>query len=144
MRKCLIFKLKKHLRKFKYRTYQHLLITGWKSQKMQIRHFIWWNGSLLKIFFCQNCKFVNVKYSESAKFNTLSNNPMSRYLGNQLICLIFTKRQEDVFQLSQHHGAVLHFVIKLQAFNEVLKGSCVFGFLHVRVDGVELSKGKPQ
>ena len=95
-------------------------------------------------FFCQNCKFVNVKYSESAKFNTLSNNPMSRYLGNQLICLIFTKRQEDVFQLSQHHGAVLHFVIKLQAFNEVLKGSCVFGFLHVRVDGVELSKGKPQ
>ena len=51
MRKCLIFKLKKHLRKFKYWTYQHLLITGWKSQKMQIRHFIWWNGSLLKIFF---------------------------------------------------------------------------------------------
>merc|ERR1711872_735223 len=34
---------------------------------------------------------------------------------------LLTERQKDVFELSQHHGAVLHLVVQLQALNEVLE-----------------------
>jgi len=51
---------------------------------------------------------------------------------------LLTKGEEDVLQLAQHHGAVLHLVVELQALNEVLVGAGVLGFLHVSVDGVEL------
>ena len=49
-----------------------------------------------------------------------------------------TKRQQDVFQLSKHHGAVLHLVVQLQALNEVLKVAGFLGLLDVAVDWVEL------
>ena len=49
-----------------------------------------------------------------------------------------TKRQQNVLELSQHHGAVLHLVVQLQALNEVLKVAGLFGLLDFGVDGVEL------
>ena len=50
-----------------------------------------------------------------------------------------TKRQQDVFKLSQHHGAVLHLVVQLQALNEVLEVAGFLGLLDVAVDWVELA-----
>ena len=44
-----------------------------------------------------------------------------------------------MFKLSQHHGAVLHLVVQLQALNEVLKVAGLLGFLDVAVDWVELA-----
>ena len=49
-----------------------------------------------------------------------------------------TKRQQNVLKLSQHHGAVLHLVIQLQALNEVLEVAGLLGLLDFGVDGVEL------
>ena len=43
-----------------------------------------------------------------------------------------------MLELSQHHGAVLHLVVQLQALNEVLKVASLLGLLDIRVDGVEL------
>lgn len=43
-----------------------------------------------------------------------------------------------MLQLSQHHGAVLHLVVELQALNEVLEGASVLGVLDLLVDGVKL------
>ena len=43
-----------------------------------------------------------------------------------------------MFQLSKHHGAVLHLVVQLQALNEVLKVAGFLGLLDVAVDWVEL------
>jgi len=51
---------------------------------------------------------------------------------------LLTQRQQNVFELSQHHGAILLFVVKLQALNEVLEGSLVLGVLHFTVQGEEL------
>ena len=44
-----------------------------------------------------------------------------------------------MLQLSQHHGAVLHLVVQLQALNEVLKVAGFLGLLDVAVDRVELA-----
>ena len=44
-----------------------------------------------------------------------------------------------MFKLSQHHGAVLHLVVQLQALNEVLKVAGFLGLLDVAVDWVELA-----
>jgi len=57
---------------------------------------------------------------------------------NLLALQLLTKRQQDVFKLSQHHGAVLHLVVQLQALNEVLKVASFLGLLDVAVDWVEL------
>ena len=43
-----------------------------------------------------------------------------------------------MFELSQHHGAVLHLVVELQALDEVLKVAGLLGLLDVAVDWVEL------
>ena len=43
-----------------------------------------------------------------------------------------------MLELSQHHGAVLHLVVQLQALNEVLKVAGLLGLLDFGVDGVEL------
>merc|ERR1711944_4659 len=51
---------------------------------------------------------------------------------------LLTKRQQDVFEFSQHHGAVLHLVVQLQALNEVLEVAGFLGLLDVAVDWVEL------
>jgi len=59
---------------------------------------------------------------------------------NLLTLKLLTEGQKNVLQLTQHHGAVLHFVIELQALNEVLKGTSVLGLLHSAVDGEELFK----
>ena len=53
-----------------------------------------------------------------------------------------TERQQDVFKLSQHHGAVLHLVVQLQALNEVLEVASFLGLLDVAVDWVELAGQK--
>ena len=61
-----------------------------------------------------------------------------------MLCLQFsprlglTKRQEDVFQLSKHHGAILHLVVQLQTLNEVLEGAGVLGVLDLLVNWVKL------
>merc|ERR1712130_79114 len=57
---------------------------------------------------------------------------------NLLSLQLLTKRQQDVFQLSKHHGAVHHLVVQLQALNEVLKVAGFLGLLDVAVDWVEL------
>ena len=49
-----------------------------------------------------------------------------------------TERQQDVFKLSKHHGAVLHLVVQLQALNEVLEGASVLGVLDFFVNWVKL------
>jgi len=51
---------------------------------------------------------------------------------------LLTQGEEDVLQLTQHHCAVLHLVVKLKALDEVLVGSGVLGLLHLAVDRVEL------
>jgi len=53
---------------------------------------------------------------------------------------LLSQGEEDVLQLTQHHGSVLLFVVQLQTLNEVLEGPGVLGLLHLRVDGVELLK----
>ena len=53
-----------------------------------------------------------------------------------------TERQQDVFKLSQHHGAVLHLVVQLQALDEVLEVASFLGLLDVAVDWVELAGQK--
>ena len=53
-----------------------------------------------------------------------------------------TERQQDVFKLSQHHGAILHLVVQLQALNEVLEVASFLGLLDVAVDWVELAGQK--
>ena len=53
-----------------------------------------------------------------------------------------TERQQDVFELSQHHGAILHLVVQLQALNEVLEVASFLGLLDVAVDWVELAGQK--
>jgi len=47
-----------------------------------------------------------------------------------------------VLQLSQHHGAVLHLVVELEALDEVLVGARVLGLLHLAVDREELDMDK--
>ena len=47
-----------------------------------------------------------------------------------------------MFELSQHHGAVLHLVVQLQALNEVLEVASFLGLLDVAVDWVELAGQK--
>merc|ERR1719507_1299940 len=81
--------------------------------------------------------------------------PQERLIGNESIVILrvaalldqdvnllslelLTKRQQDVFKLSQHHGAVLHLVVQLQALNEVLEVAGFLGLLDVAVDWVEL------
>ena len=49
-----------------------------------------------------------------------------------------TERQENVLQLSEHHGAVLQLVVEFQAFNEVLEGAGVLGVLHLFVNWIKL------
>ena len=44
-----------------------------------------------------------------------------------------------MFEFSQHHGAVLHLVVQLQALNEVLEVAGFLGLLDVAVDWVELA-----
>ena len=53
-----------------------------------------------------------------------------------------TERQQDVFKLSQHHGAILHLVVQLQALDEVLEVASFLGLLDVAVDWVELAGQK--
>ena len=43
-----------------------------------------------------------------------------------------------MLKLAQHHGAVLHLVVELQALDEVLKVAGLLGLLDVAVDRVEL------
>ena len=50
-----------------------------------------------------------------------------------------TERQQDVFKLSKHHGAILHLVVQLQALDEVLEVAGFLGLLDVAVDWVELA-----
>ena len=47
-----------------------------------------------------------------------------------------------MLQLSQHHGAVLHLVVELEALDEVLVGARVLGLLHLAVDREELDRTK--
>ena len=56
----------------------------------------------------------------------------------QLPELWLTKRQENVFEFSEHHSAILHLVVQLQTLNEVLKGAGVLGVLDLLVDWVKL------
>ena len=49
-----------------------------------------------------------------------------------------TKGKQNVLKLAQHHGAVLHLVVELQALDEVLKVAGLLGLLDVAVDRVEL------
>ena len=56
----------------------------------------------------------------------------------QLPELRLTKRQENVFEFSEHHSAILHLVVQLQTLNEVLKGAGVLGVLDLLVDWVKL------
>jgi hypothetical protein len=88
---------------------------------------------------------------------TSTHSSQERFIGNETIIILrvtalldkdvnlftfklLTKGQQNVLQLTQHHGAVLHFVIELQALNEVLKVTGVLGLLHSAVDGEELFK----
>ena len=43
-----------------------------------------------------------------------------------------------MFQLSQHHGAVLQLIVELQALNEVLEGASVLGVLDFFVNWIKL------
>ena len=43
-----------------------------------------------------------------------------------------------MLKLAQHHGAVLHLVVELQALDEVLKVAGLLGLLDIAVDRVEL------
>ena len=36
-------------------------------------------------------------------------------------CIFLTKREKNVFQLSQHHSSILHLVVQLETLNEVLE-----------------------
>jgi len=59
---------------------------------------------------------------------------------NLLPLQLLSEGEEDVLQLTQHHGSVLLLVVQLQTLHKVLKGASVLGLLHLRVDGVELFK----
>ena len=49
-----------------------------------------------------------------------------------------TKGKQNVLKLAQHHGAVLHLVVELQALDEVLEVAGLLGLLDIAVDRVEL------
>ena len=57
---------------------------------------------------------------------------------NLLSLQLLSEGEKDMFQFTQHHGSVLHFVIQLQAFNKVLVGAGVLGLLDLAVDWEEL------
>jgi len=57
---------------------------------------------------------------------------------NLLTLKLLTKGKQNVLKLAQHHGAVLHLVVELQALDEVLKVAGLLGLLDVAVDRVEL------
>jgi len=57
---------------------------------------------------------------------------------NLLTLELLTKGKQNVLKLAQHHGAVLHLVVELQALDEVLKVAGLLGLLDVAVDRVEL------
>merc|ERR1712010_296901 len=86
---------------------------------------------------------------------TRTDSPQERFIGNESVVVLrvaalldqdvnlltfqlLTERQQDVFKLSKHLGAVLHLVVQLQALNEVLKVAGFLGLLDVAVDWVEL------
>jgi len=49
-----------------------------------------------------------------------------------------TQRQENVFQFSVHHGAVLGFVVKLQDLNEIFIGTGILVLLDLSEQGHEV------
>ena len=57
---------------------------------------------------------------------------------NLLSLQLLSEGEKDMFQFTQHHGSVLHFVVQLQAFNKVLVGAGVLGLLDLAVDWEEL------
>jgi len=90
---------------------------------------------------------------------TSANSFQERFIGDEAIVILrvaallhqdvdllsfqlLSEGQENVFKLTQHHRAVLHFVVEFQALDEVLVGAGVFRLLHLGVDGEELLKLK--
>merc|ERR1719305_1332666 len=73
-----------------------------------------------------------------------TDSPQERFIGNEsvLVLRVAALLDQDVnlltFQLSKHHGAVLHLVVQLQALDEVLEVASFLGLLDVAVDWVEL------
>jgi hypothetical protein len=57
---------------------------------------------------------------------------------NYQLTQLLSEREEDVLQLSEHHGPILHLIVKLQALDEILVGAGILGLLHLAVDREEL------